>query len=181
MRLLLSLALCGRVAARPTVAAVDTLRRQLLTNADSAIPPYPSGGGPTDVAMQIRIFKVLEVDISTGRLLLKVWRRLTWNDERLRWDPAAHGDLRSLTLFPKSAAGGSQDALDNNMWTPDLYLVNSMDQETMDVGAAYVYPSGDVFWSVPGQFDAHCKFSGLAQFPHDELSCPLEFLSWGHR
>ena len=43
---------------------------------------------------------------------------------------------------------------------------------------ARVSHDGQVFWTRPGTLDVLCRFSGLANFPYDTLSCPIEIGGW---
>eukprot|EP00966_Prymnesium_polylepis_P315062 7280129-Prymnesium_polylepis.1 len=191
-RMLLRLAWCLLLLNRLTRAAssgdrtefqyATDLRIQLLTPSDSGVPPTTRRGETVQVGLQVRFFKVLGVDISSGVLTLKVWRRMTWIDSRLSWNESEHGGITSLKIYPGVHTGGSADAIDNNMWTPDVYITNSVRsmRETLDTGAAYVQSSGDVFYTVPGIIEVTCRFSGLVSFPRDKLSCPMEFGSWAY-
>ena len=50
----------------------------------------------------------------------------------------------------------------------------------MEEGAAWVTHTGAVWYSTPGTVDVSCRFAGLASFPFDELSCPIEIASWSY-
>ena len=41
-----------------------------------------------------------------------------------------------------------------------------------------VHSDGRVYWSRTGTLDVLCRFSGLAMFPYDLLSCPIELGGW---
>ena len=74
------------------------LRAHLLneTYEKMAVPISSRSDGGTDgtlVSFALRIFKVKDVDTSTGSLRLKVWFRLRWTDLRLAWDPAEFGGV----------------------------------------------------------------------------------------
>ena len=122
----------------------------------------------TEVRTQIRIFKVEDIDMVRRLLLLKVWYRLEWIDERLIWDPAAYGGL-SLAYFDAS-----------EIWTPDVqpWNVYKERKESADQTLAKVAPSGWVYWSRRREFQVLCKFSGLVAFPKDRLACQLEVGGW---
>ena len=167
-------------AASPTRADDEArLRADILTSLDPAVAP----SGTTQVALQFKLFKILKVDMPQGQVTIKAWRRLTWRDTRLAWDPTKYNGLTSSTFFPRGLHAGTSDVLDSRMWVPDLYLYNSitpLDQGFGSAGAAYIDSDGSVFYSVPGIIDASCRFTGLVNFPYDKLSCPLEFGSWAY-
>ena len=66
------------------------------------------------------------------------------------------------------------------IWVPDItpYNVREGLTETMTGASARVNASGNVYWSRPGIVDVMCKFSGLVNFPRDELKCGLELGGW---
>ena len=66
---------------------VARLRRDLLQDLDPRVPPAPGSDGGIKVGVQLRIFKVLNVDIAAGVLTLMIWRRSKWQDPRLVWNP----------------------------------------------------------------------------------------------
>lgn len=49
---------------------------------------------------------------------------------------------------------------------------------TFEPTMARVSHDGQVFWTRPGTLDVLCRFSGLANFPYDTLSCPIEIGGW---
>ena len=126
----------------------EALRSALLSGRDSKVPPSTNafGKGAVQISVQYRIFKVISLDISTGQLILKVWRRMVWWDDRLVWDPSEHGGLQDFRVYPNT--GG----LDDNMWRPPVVLYNAItpESQTLDVGAAWMRSDGRVWWSVPG-------------------------------
>ena len=42
----------------------------------------------TDVQLQLRVLKLDQIDIASGSMAVKVWIRMQWQDDRLKWDPA---------------------------------------------------------------------------------------------
>ena len=161
--------------------SLDNLRQHLLGHIDSATPPSTDGYHGIQVGLQLRIFKVLDLDVSTGRFVLKVWRRMLWYDSRLTWNPAEHGNVTEFCGYP-NRRGGEGHYLDNNIWTPDIVLYNAIrtPDESLETGAVWIQPDGRVWYSVPGVVEVTCRFTGLAAFPHDEISCPMEFGSWSY-
>jgi len=80
----------GSAGAQQNVTTIEALRTKILSKMNPKVPPS-MGPGPwgqgNQVKVQFRVFKVLEVDIPSGRLRFKAWRRMRWFDERLKWNP----------------------------------------------------------------------------------------------
>ena len=161
---------------------VQKLREHLLTGADSFVPPDTDGIQGIEIGIQYRFFKVIKVDLASGQLVLKIWRRMRWTDPRLSWDPADWDNITQVVMYPGAHSGGAMDTIDNNMWTPQVVLYNGItpQDQVMEEGAAWVTHTGAVWSSTPGVIDVSCRFAGLAAFPFDELSCPIEIASWSY-
>ena len=94
----------GSAGAQQNATTVKSLRMKILSEMDPMVPPS-MGPGPwgqgNEVKVQFRVFKVLGVDIASGRLRFKAWRRMRWFDDRLKWNPVracgrAPVDLKSV-------------------------------------------------------------------------------------
>ena len=57
-------------------AAVQRLREHLLTGLDSFVPPDTDGTTGIQIGIQYRFFKVISVDLASGKLVTKIWRRM---------------------------------------------------------------------------------------------------------
>ena len=100
------------------------VRQALLANYDAMVPPasnraatgtaYSATG--TDVQLQVRFFKVLAVKASDGIMQIKVWVRLKWIDERLKWDPSAYGGVTSVKFRGQAA----DSIAEGEIWEPDI-------------------------------------------------------------
>ena len=150
------------------------LKHALLAPLDPMIPPSTGEQG-IRVSVQYRIFKVIKVDISSGELTLKIWRRTVWYDPRLQWDPKEWGGISGLRAYPTSTYG-----VDEHLWRPPLVTTNTIasEQGTIETGGAWIRSDGRVWHSVPGIIDLSCRFTGLVNFPNDQLTCAMEVGSW---
>ena len=59
-----------------------------------------------------------------------------------------------------------------------LYNANEPVASTFESSLAIVQSSGAVFWSRPGTISALCRYSGVVNFPGEELSCAIELGGW---
>jgi hypothetical protein len=177
-----AMARSSRYAHPRNASVVSSLRQHLLKGLDSFVPPSTDGVHGTTIGVQYRFFKVIKVDMAQGQLVLKVWRRMRWRDDRLRWDPAEWSGITQVMIHPGAHTGGAADTIDNNMWTPQIVLYNGITpiEETMEDGAAWVNDDGAVWHSAPGVIDVTCRFAGLQMFPRDSLECPIEIASWSY-
>jgi len=127
----------------------------------------------TDVALQVRFFKLETVAITTGSMRIGLWLREWWNDERLAWDPADFGNITEIVM-------DGPELEEPDIWHPDFRIYNAVGQhrEFFDSVSSSVQANGDVFFSRPGMVEMLCKFSGLVAFPYDELSCEFEIGGW---
>jgi hypothetical protein len=150
------------------------LQADLLSGYNTNVPGNVSERSPlrvalsdagTDVKLQIRIFKVVNVAAAQGQMSLKVWYRLSWIDERLAWDESAYGGIQKIVL--------STD-MPQELWIPDVQPYNSLApiSETLEMADAIVSSDGSVFWSRPGTLDLICKFSVMLA-THACLRAPI--------
>ena len=153
------------------------LRVALLSELDPHVPPSTGVHG-VRISVQFRIFKVIKVDIASGELSLKIWRRSVWYDPRLKWDPDEWGGIRSFRVYPTKQG----EQVDDQLWLPPIVTTNTIAREpdTLEMGGAWIKSDGRVWHSVPGIIDLSCRFTGLVSFPADHLSCPMELASWTH-
>ena len=85
------------------------------------------------------------------------------SDTRLAWDAT---EYNVDTIFLSG----------DDIWTPDITVYNQLDAmgDAFGPTLAQVYPSGDVFYSRPGNLHLLCRFSGMVNFPHDQLKCKFD-------
>ena len=145
---------------------MSELRTDILSPLDPYVPPSNLDGNGTRVSTQFRLFKVLNVDIASGKLWLKIWRRTVWYDDRLEWDPADYDGIQEFLAYPLNRR---EYEMDNKLWLPSMYTTNSITSEadSTEVGGAWVRHDGRVWHSVPGTLELSCRFNNLVNFPQD--------------
>ncbi|XP_074657972.1 neuronal acetylcholine receptor subunit alpha-7-like isoform X2 [Tubulanus polymorphus] len=106
------------------------------------------------------------VDAKSQRLVLTAETTLNWVDNYIKWDPAQYNNIRSLLLDQ------------NEVWTPDIHLYNSLDSgdQPSCSGLVRYSSNGKAQCRQRRQFSAFCPVS-LRKFPFDEHRCILKFLS----
>ena len=131
----------------------------------------------TDVDLEIRVFKITKVELTPDSTLeMLAWVRQSWHDERLAWDPEEYGGL-TRTYY---AAQNMPTLGNNEIWTPDFTVYNAKNglAASFEAAMAQVEYTGRVYWSRPGILSAFCKFSGIVNFPFDDLKCKVEIGGW---
>lgn len=161
----------------------SVLYEDLLANYVKSVPPksvrgaagYGSQAG-TDVSLQLRFFKLEQVEAALGKMRIKVWWRMKWSDLRLAWDPKDYGDITEV----KFHASSYSDPETADIWLPDVtpYNANVGLMHSFDPSMALVNSNGDVTWSRPGTLELLCRFSGLSKFPYGPLKCLIEVGGW---
>merc|ERR1711871_913097 len=81
------------------------LRAHLLKGYDILAIPKPANG-TLEVKMELAIYKLMGLDLSSSDLVLNVWMRQTWLDYRLSWQPSEWNNIQSLPFF---AIKGKED------------------------------------------------------------------------
>jgi len=181
-------AAAGAPPAAPAPWGEAGLRAKLLEGYDKAAFPFQAvwaergetGDDRTgmEVEVGLNFHRVLSVSEVSSEVDLVVWFRQRWNDPRLRWNATQEGVER--LYFYVEAGFGANEA--SEIWTPDIELWNMAEtvQTSFTNTLVSVSPDGTVFWSRPGHLRSVCKFTGLDQFPFDELGCRMELGSWAY-
>jgi nicotinic acetylcholine receptor beta-3 len=101
--------------------------------------------------MDLRIFKIMEVDPSRGFMKIKVWLRFQWIDDRLKWRPEDHGGLTFTHVWSDTRPTGAGPEI----WVPDIQPWNSFTAmaDTLDPVPVVVNSDGSVYYSRPGTLD----------------------------
>ena len=144
-------------------SAGSSLQTTLNSNYGSPNVPPPN---PL-VSVNLRFFKLLDLDESSATMSVLVWLRMSWTDERLTWDPNSN-NVTKLWMDPTT------------VWTPDAVTYNRKGrlEETFDRANVMVTPDGSAYWSRPGTLELSCMWSGLVNFPFDRLGCRAELGGW---
>ncbi|XP_060531973.1 acetylcholine receptor subunit alpha-type acr-16-like [Cylas formicarius] len=143
----------------------DKLRRDLLLNYDKfARPAQHYNTTRVKLGMSIRH---IELNEFKSTLTVHSWFRLTWQDEKLKWDSTKYGGLTSLNLA------------DHEIWQPDIFLYNSATSTPLSHYNTHciVYDNGEVLWVPPVQFSVLCNLN-LKYWPFDTQECKMKFGSW---
>ncbi|CAH1802892.1 unnamed protein product [Owenia fusiformis] len=143
------------------------LHNDLMANYSVTNRPH----NKTDVVSSFAINQLLEMDERKQTLLITVWFRFYWNDNRLTWDPDDYGGMTE-----------SYFSVDE-IWLPDITLYNNANDKPSSIKQysedIYVRAdhTGDIRWLTPGIIMTSCKID-MTSFPFDTQRCPIQFGSW---
>uniref|UniRef100_A0ABI8A0D9 5-hydroxytryptamine receptor 3C n=1 Tax=Felis catus TaxID=9685 RepID=A0ABI8A0D9_FELCA len=108
---------------------------------------------PTQVNISFTLSAILDVSAITN-LLCSVW------------DPEKCGAISKLTVTTE------------NLWLPDIFIVESMDVDQTPEGlSAYVTNDGHIVYNKPMQVTSICSLD-IFYFPFDQQNCTLTFSSF---
>jgi len=136
--------------------AEERLYNDLFSNYNGKLFP----GAPTEVKVGLS-YSCANYDENSHVLTSRGNLRLSWTDERLRWDPSRYGGINVLRMPPYRA------------WKPDIKLYNAFEAEQWDYDNILIYSNGEVHHIPAGSFKTFCS-------PNNDrsASCELKFGSW---
>lgn len=159
----------GNLPSRPASAWnatwTDRLKKDLLFNYDRFARPAEHTNW-TVVKLDMTLRHVTLDEIS-NIMTVQAWLRLTWIDEKLKWNDSDYGGLNVLHVA------------NHEIWQPDIVLSNSATANVDYYGNTHclVYPNGVVLWVPPTEFQVFCDLD-LRLWPFDTQSCYLNLRSW---
>ena len=114
---------------------------------------------------------MVNFDPTTQVVKMMIWISAAWYDSRLTWNQTQNG-VEFLTVESEM------------VWTPDLTLYNSADQEQNKLEQGFqvrlrIFPDGKVKWTPLLVYDSSCPMR-MAYFPFDIQLCYLKWGSWVH-
>ncbi|XP_058793003.1 neuronal acetylcholine receptor subunit alpha-3-like isoform X2 [Phymastichus coffea] len=111
----------------------------------------------------------VEVDSRKNILSVNTWVRMTWNDDKLKWNSKDYAGIEEMSVGI------------HEVWQPDLYLYNSALHgiENYESRHCIVRQDGEVTWIAPTVFHSFCDFN-LVLWPFETNTCELTIGSWNH-
>lgn len=136
------------------------LKEDLGCNYYGRQPPKAPYYKPTTVSMKFFV-EYFNLDLNKNVLYLETLMYLTWQDERLKWDPSKYGGIESIQLKRY------------NIWSPTFNVYNSADPNDLDVynfNRCGIKNTGEVICVPRMKLQSHCNFK-LVNFPYDVHEC----------
>ncbi|XP_061090715.1 acetylcholine receptor subunit beta isoform X2 [Conger conger] len=107
------------------------------------------------------------VNMKAEEMATYVFMNMEWEDHRLMWNPAEHGDVNVIRV-PSA-----------KVWRPDIVLINNNDG-VFDVALhvhVQVHSNGKVTWTPPALYRSSCGVK-VTYFPFDWQNCSMVFHSY---
>ena len=124
------------------------------------------------VTFGFELVHIVSIVESDQTITAKVWIRMSWINELMKWDPSKWGGVTLSRL--------NQELV----WTPDIFLQEDVSSDMSTGPEKYktkitIGSNGTHRWLVPALLQSSCIFN-VAHFPFDFQSCRLIFTSWTH-
>ncbi|XP_063721624.1 acetylcholine receptor subunit beta-type acr-3-like [Symsagittifera roscoffensis] len=116
------------------------------------------------VNFSLSISQLVNLDTRNQVVVSSVWPTHEWVNPLIGWDPNKYDGITHLYM------------LSDNLWLPNLVLLNNVDGK-FDVSyysRVKVSHKGECLWAPPSIYKSSCDIN-IALFPFDEQICPLIF------
>jgi len=151
------------LAVGPDIQARSRLMKDLPVGifAGSKLPPKDEG---TFIHMYLSV-RSLDLEFGTGTFKLSGWLKLSWQDDRYRWDPGQYENIQSVPLpFSK-------------VWSPDVMLQNAVEDKFMYSKVGILDHRGNITYLIAIHAKAACA-PNFQDFPWGLQVCSLKLGSW---
>ncbi|XP_003412930.2 5-hydroxytryptamine receptor 3C [Loxodonta africana] len=121
---------------------------------------------PTKVNISFALSAILGVDAQLQLLTSFLWLDMIWDNPFISWNPEECANINKLTLLAE------------NLWLPDIFIMESMDVDQTPPGlTAYVSSGGQIHYSKPMRVTSICNLD-IFYFPFDQQNCTFTFSSF---
>lgn len=148
------------------------LINHLLQNYSKYTRPAKNTRTAVHVTFGFNLIQIIELRERDQYMTCKIWMRLIWMNELLRWNPATWSNITRFRLPP------------DRLWVPDIYLQEEIGDSVSAGPQIYKTPiilnsDGTHEWFVPVRIQSNCQID-ITLFPFDHQTCKLIFISWTH-
>ena len=143
------------------------LMTKLLENYSVYARPISSSTDPVVVSFDIKLGKLVKLDIKEQVMIVNTRITMKWNDPNMIWNASDYNGTQYINI-PNTL-----------LWTPDILLQNTAVQDSkgkIDVYKAHVQVrnTGVAVWMSPVTVQASCSLD-IKWFPFDQQTCELNF------
>ncbi|XP_010783487.1 5-hydroxytryptamine receptor 3C-like, partial [Notothenia coriiceps] len=123
---------------------------------------------PTVVQLDIILYAILAVIEKTQTFIPFVWATMTWNNERIKWDPDQFCGINSISV-PREM-----------LWMPDLFIYEMIQKDDSPLNPyMYVLNDGTVTCEEDLRVVSTCRMD-VHKFPFDTQKCTISIGSAIH-
>ncbi len=156
---------------RPAGTEKDLLE-DLLSKSKALVRPVVDKSYPIIVTFGFTLVQIIELNEHEQSVTMKIWLRMRWFNEFMKWDPKMWGNIFHSRVHPY------------DVWTPDIFLEEDVGQEVASGVANHktpilIYSTGEQVWMVPVMLVSACAMD-VEKFPFDQQNCRLKFTPWTH-
>lgn len=144
----------------------------LLTNYSIYPRPVLNRNDPVNVTFGFNLIQIMNVVERDQYITTKLWMRMTWINEFLKWKPHMWDNI-THTRLPR-----------DKLWTPDIFLQEDIGDDISSGPDKYETPivlqsTGQNMWLIPVKLQSACIMD-VKNFPFDRQTCKFVFTSWTH-
>jgi len=152
------------VGVGPDILARDRLVKDLPSGIFAGKKLLPKVDEKTIIEMKLSV-RTIDLEFQTGTFKVSGMMTLEWNDARYIWLPEEYDGVESVPL-PFST-----------VWTPEVILHNSVEEQFMFRQVAVLYHTGHIVYAIAVHTKSACAPT-FAHFPWGVQVCSLKFGSW---
>jgi len=152
--------------------STSALVKSLIANDDLHVRPDADFGPSTVITIGYTLNDIEKVKDRCGVYRLHGWLEMTWQNDRLAWNPSDHGNITILRIPAKK------------VWRPDIVDFSTLEHDRiykeMFNQLVYITNTGSVTWVPPTTFTIRCNSTSDGKDPVDEISCKVPLGSWAY-
>ncbi|VFV45503.1 5-hydroxytryptamine receptor 3c [Lynx pardinus] len=131
-----------------------------------AFRPVINDSIPIRVNISFTLSAILEVNAQLQLLTSFLWMNLMWDNAFISWNPEECASINKLTVSAE------------NLWLPDIFIVESMDVDRAPPGlTVFVSSEGQMTYDRPVRVTSICNLD-IFYFPFDQQNCTFTFSSF---
>lgn len=152
-----------------TLTDTKQLYSDVFANLQKNVIPSLDQSKPLDISLRFYLVTISRFVEAEETIVVVGAVEMIWTDGGISWNPASYGNKQSIPLS------------NNNIWTPSLTLLNSVDTlAPIDGDTKFnvnIMSNGTISSIVGGVLSAKCT-TDISKFPFDSQTCILDFTTW---
>jgi len=152
-----------------TLTDTKQLYTDVFANLQKNVIPALDQSKPLDISLKFYLVTISRFVEAEETIVVVGAVEMIWTDGGISWNPASYGNKQSIPLS------------NNNIWTPSLTLVNSVNTlAPIDGDTKFnvnIMSNGTISSIVGGVLSVKCT-NDISKFPFDSQTCILDFTTW---